>query len=112
MDGQACGRESVAPAPAKFNPRPRKHPAPVPPFLLSVALPMTFCREKAGRFSPENVITKGHCRRPPRCSASFVEAEPPPEEGSGGRPPALASGNEAASGPEAAARSVVNSQAL
>ena len=44
------------------------------------------------------------------------KAEPPPEagEGSGAMPSALASGNEAASGPEAAAalEPVANSQAL
>ena len=44
------------------------------------------------------------------------EAEPPPEagEGSGAMPSALPSGNEAASGPEAAAglEPVANSQAL
>jgi len=42
------------------------------------------------------------------------EAEPPPEEGSGAMPSAVASGKEAASGPEAAAtlEPVANSQAL
>ena len=42
------------------------------------------------------------------------EAEPPPEEGSGAMPSALASANEATSGPEAAAalEPVANSQAL
>ena len=42
------------------------------------------------------------------------EAGPPPEEGSGAMPSALPSGNEATSGPEAAAalEPVANSQAL